>query len=121
MISLLQQYRTPSQPTCRMIHNNDPYFFKEEIASENLPVHIYHGVLTDAEIDVMTTKVFNQHLFRMYNSKLQGLMKKCLLANSGHLLRQMGLYGPGGHYLPHYDAFGSDLLPPDVWGQTDCG
>ena len=29
---------------------------------------------------------------------------------------QMGLYGPGGHYLPHYDAFDSNLLPPDVWG-----
>ena len=24
---------------------------------------------------------------------------------------QMGLYGPGGHYLPHYDAF--DTLVPE--------
>ena len=28
---------------------------------------------------------------------------------------QMGLYGPGGHYLPHFDAFDGNLLPPDVW------
>ena len=28
---------------------------------------------------------------------------------------QMGLYGSGGHYLPHFDAF--DVLPGD--GQTE--
>merc|ERR1719222_908627 len=35
---------------------------------------------------------------------------------------QMGLYGPGGHYLPHYDAFDTldhlaftSTLPNKVW------
>ena len=28
---------------------------------------------------------------------------------------QLGLYGPGGHYLPHYDAFPMEHLPPDIW------
>ena len=28
---------------------------------------------------------------------------------------QMGLYGAGGHYLPHYDSFPLDNLPPNVW------
>jgi len=31
---------------------------------------------------------------------------------------QMGLYGPGGHYLPHYDAFDlerQELIPQDMW------
>ena len=27
---------------------------------------------------------------------------------------QLGLYGPGGHYLPHFDAFDNHLLPHDV-------
>ena len=31
---------------------------------------------------------------------------------------QMGLYGSGGHYLPHYDAFDKVLLPPDVWADN---
>ena len=30
---------------------------------------------------------------------------------------QLGLYGSGGHYLPHFDAFPSDSLPSDVWNQ----
>ena len=30
---------------------------------------------------------------------------------------QVGLYGAGGHYLPHFDAFDAHLLPPDVWDQ----
>ena len=28
---------------------------------------------------------------------------------------QVGLYGSGGHYLPHHDAFDQDNLPSDVW------
>ena len=28
---------------------------------------------------------------------------------------QVGLYGSGGHYLPHCDAFHEENLPPDVW------
>ena len=28
---------------------------------------------------------------------------------------QLGLYGSGGHYLPHYDAFPSNAYPSDVW------
>ena len=24
---------------------------------------------------------------------------------------------PGGHYLPHFDAFDSDQIPPDAWGR----
>ena len=28
---------------------------------------------------------------------------------------QVGMYGPGGHYLPHYDAFQPSLLPSDAW------
>ena len=28
---------------------------------------------------------------------------------------QLGLYGSGGHYLPHFDAFPSDSLPTDAW------
>ena len=28
---------------------------------------------------------------------------------------QIGLYGPGGHYLPHFDAFDPTLMPPGVW------
>ena len=30
---------------------------------------------------------------------------------------QLGLYGSGGHYLPHFDAFPSDSLPSDVWNE----
>ena len=26
---------------------------------------------------------------------------------------------PGGHYLPHFDAFDSDQMPPDSWGRDD--
>ena len=29
---------------------------------------------------------------------------------------QMGLYGPGGHYLPHRDAFDPENMPSDAWG-----
>jgi len=29
---------------------------------------------------------------------------------------QMGMYGPGGHYLPHLDAFDTNMLPSDAWG-----
>ena len=25
----------------------------------------------------------------------------------------MGLYGSGGHYLPHFDAFDKAVMPPD--------
>ena len=28
---------------------------------------------------------------------------------------QLGLYGAGGHYLPHHDAFPPDSLPQNVW------
>ena len=28
---------------------------------------------------------------------------------------QVGLYGSGGHYLPHHDAFHEENLPSDVW------
>ena len=28
----------------------------------------------------------------------------------------MGLYGPGGPCLPHFDAFHPKFLPSDVWG-----
>ena len=28
---------------------------------------------------------------------------------------QIGLYGAGGHYLPHYDTFDPKHEPPDVW------
>ena len=28
---------------------------------------------------------------------------------------QVGLYGSGGHYLPHHDTFDEDNLPSDVW------
>ena len=28
---------------------------------------------------------------------------------------QMGLYGSGGHYLPHYDAFEKHVMPPDTY------
>ena len=31
---------------------------------------------------------------------------------------QMGLYGSGGHYLPHYDTFDKGLLPSDVWADS---
>ena len=27
----------------------------------------------------------------------------------------MGLYGSGGHYLPHYDAFEKHVMPPDQY------
>ena len=30
---------------------------------------------------------------------------------------QLGLYGSGGHYLPHYDTFDPKQEPPDVWGK----
>jgi len=163
----LQQSRTPSQPICRMTHKNDPYFFiaplKEEIVAEDPPVRIYHGVLTDAEIDVMTTKILSQLEAatvqdvgvrsgggkKVSNERTQSsgwiwdqehpLLHK-LSKKTGKIVQlettrpdeemapgkqwkfveaeawQMGLYGPGGHYLPHYDAFDSNLLPPDVWG-----
>lgn len=26
---------------------------------------------------------------------------------------------PGGHYLPHFDAFDSDQIPPDAWGRDN--
>ena len=28
---------------------------------------------------------------------------------------QLGLYGSGGHYLPHQDAFPPDNVPSDAW------
>ena len=41
--------------------------------------------------------------------------------NDGKLIEaepfQLGLYGSGGHYLPHLDAFPSDSLPSDVWNE----
>ena len=31
---------------------------------------------------------------------------------------QMGLYGSGGHYLPHFDAFDKAVMPPDQHWQN---
>ena len=28
---------------------------------------------------------------------------------------QVGMYGPGGHYLPHHDSFPSSGLSPHAW------
>lgn len=157
----------PEKPMCRLTTKNNPYFFlaplKQEIVSEEPLLHLYHGILTDGEIDFMTTRILSQLQAatvqdiavsdgggsKVSNERTQSngwiwdqeheLLYK-LSKKTGKLIEmettrpeeemapgvqwrfveseawQMGLYGPGGHYLPHFDAFDSNLMPPDVWG-----
>jgi len=156
-----------TKPMCKLTTKNDPYFYlapiKQEIVSEEPLLHLYHGILTDREIEFMTTRIMSQLQAatvqdvavsdgggsKVSNERTQShgwiwdqehdLLYK-LSKKTGKLVQlettrppeemmpgvqwrfieaeawQMGLYGPGGHYLPHYDAFDSNLMPPDVWG-----
>ena len=156
----------PSNPMCRLTTKDNPYFFlaplKLEILSEQPLLHLYHEVLTDGEIDVMTTRILSQlkaasvqdvgvsngggakvsnertqssgWIWEQEDDLLYKLSKKTGKVVQLETTRpdeemapgihwrfveaeawQMGLYGPGGHYLPHFDAFDANLLPPDVW------
>ena len=157
----------PSTPMCMLTTKNNPYFYlaplKLEIVSEQPLLHLYHEILTDGEIQLMTSKILSQLKAatvqdisvstgggaKVSNERTQSsgwiwdqedeLLYK-LSKKTGKVVQmettrpeeemapgiqwrfveaeawQMGLYGPGGHYLPHFDAFDTNLLPPDVWG-----
>ena len=157
----------PSIPMCMLTTKNNPYFYlaplKLEIVSEQPLLHLYHEILTDGEIQLMTSKILSQLKAatvqdisvstgggaKVSNERTQSsgwiwdqedeLLYK-LSKKTGKVVQmettrpeeemapgiqwrfveaeawQMGLYGPGGHYLPHFDAFDTNLLPPDVWG-----
>ena len=51
------------KPLCQLTTKNDPYFFlapiKQEIVSEDPLLHLYHDILTDKEIEFMTTNVLS--------------------------------------------------------------
>ena len=55
--------KTLKNPYC-FFQNKDPYFalapLKIEIVSEDPPIYIYHEILTDGEIELMTTRVMAQ-------------------------------------------------------------
>jgi len=157
----------PAKPMCTLTTKNNPYFYlapiKQEVLSLEPLLHLYHGILTDREIQFMTTHIMSQLTAatvqdiaqsdgggsKVSNERTQSngwiwdqeseLLYK-LSKKTGKLVHlettrpveemapgvqwrfveseawQMGLYGPGGHYLPHFDAFDSNLMPPDVWG-----
>ena len=157
----------PQNPMCWLTTKNNPYFIlspiKTEVISEKPLVHLYHDVLTDNEMKLMTSRILNQMKAAsvqdtsvadgagskisnertqssgwIWDQEEQTLHK--LSKRTGMVVQletalpdeemapgmpwrfvqaeawQMGLYGPGGHYLPHFDAFEPNLLPPDVWG-----
>ena len=51
------------KPLCQLTTKDDPYFFlapiKQEIVSEDPILHLYHDILTDSEIEFMTTNVLS--------------------------------------------------------------
>ena len=51
-------------PACLLTTNNDPYFLlaplRLEVLSDNPPIHIFHQVLTEAEMRFMKTRVMDQ-------------------------------------------------------------
>jgi len=150
-------------PTCKFTTKNDPYFLlaplKLEIVSEKPLLHLYHDIITDEEINLMTTRIVHQlhtsattdkvtgdskmsnertqssgWLWDQDNDFLYKLSKKTgkfaqletarpndLIAHETYRRVvesepwQIGLYGPGGHYLPHYDTFEAESLPFDAW------
>ena len=156
----------PRLPMCHLTTKNNPYFFlaplKLEILSEEPLLHLYHDILTDGEINFMTSRIlsklqaasvqdisvsngggskvsnertqssgwiWDQEDDLLYKlSKKTGKFAEMVTTRPEEEIApgvdwrfvesepwQMGLYGPGGHYLPHFDAFDPNLMPPDVW------
>lgn len=150
---------TSTSPMCKFITKNDPYFIlaplKLEIISEDPLLHVYHDIITNGEINFMTTKIVDQlHSSEVYGEKtgsqlsnertqsigwlwdhdddiLYNLAKKTgkmaqleIAKSDGDNFQdtfvesepwQMGVYVPGGHFLPHFDAFEDNTLPPTAW------
>jgi len=77
-----------------------------------------HGWLYDQDEDLMyklskkTGKLVQLETARPAEKLFADASKRFVEAEDW----QMGLYGPGGHYLPHLDAFEPDTLPSNAWG-----
>lgn len=148
--------------TCSLTNNNHPYLLlaplKQEILSSDPPLLLYHNVLTEEEVEFLTThmehklspatvqdnsvadgkKVSGDRVqasgwsWDQEHPQLYKLSKKTAAITQLRTARppdmgqgrwgiieaeawQVGLYGPGGHYLPHFDAF--DIPDHQWWGE----